>query len=199
MAVKHNEMDKNEMPEWLRSPATVNPPTGVEDFILRSNKYFEECIDSDMRPTLTGYALSVGLPGPTSLIRLGQRVSALRYIISRCLMAIASGYENMIGYGNAAGPIFMLKNIPDFDPDERDGAPPVQFFNERKEILLQSPVSGAARKDAEFDDENPLETYIRLIKQDEAYEENSNISVIKLKRNEPRRTLTIISEGWDDE
>ncbi len=189
------------VPQWRRNPATVSPPAGVEDFITRSNQYFNECADNDTRPTITGYALAVGLPGPTSLLRLGQRIPELRYVISRCMIAIAAGYEDLIGYGNAAGPIFMLKNIPDFDPDEPVGAPAVQFFNDRKEILLQSNVYGAARSSAEFDSEDPIETYVRLL-QKRGYIPGDNEEqepVVCKKPTAPvRRALTIITEGWDE-
>lgn len=190
------------VPTWRRNPASVKPPTGVEDFINRSNAYFESCADTDTRPTVTGYAVAVGLPGPTSLIRLGQRIPQLRYTISQCLMVISLGYEEMIGAGNAAGPLFMLKNIPDFDPDEQIGSPPALFFNERKEIALTVDVAGAARADEEFDDEDPLDTYVRLIKQNGVpikQDEENNTKVFTQKVIPARKVLTIISEGWDDE
>lgn len=188
------------VPSWERNPATVNPPKGVEDFVKRSNAYFEECADLDVRPTITGYALAVGLPGPTSVIRLGQRIPELRYAISRCLALIAKQYEDMVGSGNAAGPLFMLKNIPDFDPDEPVGAPAVQFFNDRREILLQSTVVGAARSDSEHDEEDPLDTYLRLIRNRGTSELKDNTSRQYTSNPAPaRRALTIISEGWEDD
>lgn len=194
------ELDTKFVPSWRRNPATVNPPKGIEDFIARANQYFEECAELDDRPTLTGFALAVGLPGPTSLIRLGQRIPELRYALSRCMMTIAAGYEDMMGFGNASGPLFMLKNIPDFDPDEPIGAPPVQFFNDRKEILLQSVVSGVARSDSQYDKEDPLDTYIRLIRQrGTTTEPESTVIRTVNKVSPPRRSLTIITEGWDDE
>lgn len=194
------ELSTKIVPSWKRSPATVTPPAGIQDFITRSNEYFEECVNTDTRPTITGYALAVGLPGPTSLIRLGQRIPDLRYVISRCMMTVASGYEEMIGFGNSAGPMFMLKNIPDFDPDEPVGAPPVQYFNDRKEILLQSNVVGAARDGSEHDNEDPLETYIRLIqRRGEVREVITKSEESFGKKSQPRRVLTIISEGWDNE
>ena len=187
------------VPQLKRNPATVNPPAGIEDFIARSNQYFNECVDTDTRPTLTGYALAIGLPGPTSLIRLGQRIPELRFPITRCMMAISVEYEEMIGFGNAAGPLFMLKNIPDFDPDEPVGSPPVQFFNERKEILLQSNVHGAAHSDAGFEDEDPIDTYVRLL-QKRGYVASEERETKIFKNPTPhRRALTIITEGWEDE
>ena len=186
------------VPAWERAPATVDPPKGVDDFIARSNEYFAECAETDTRPTVTGYTLAVGLPGPTSLIRLGQRLPELRYPISRCLAAIAKGYEDMIGCGSPTGPMFMLKNIPDFDPDEPIGAPAVQFFNERKEVLLQSNVVGAARSDSEHDKEDPLETYLRLIRQQGGVDTKTEITITGTSPTQ-RRSLTIITEGWDDD
>ena len=187
------------VPAWARAPATVNPPKGLEDFVERSNAYFIECAETDTRPTITGYTLAVGLPGPTSLVRLGQRLPELRYPISRCLAAIAMGYEELIGCGGSpTGPIFMLKNIPDFDPDEPIGAPAVQFFNDRKEVLLQSNVVGAARSDSEFDKEDPLETYLRLIRQQGGIDTKTEITITGTGPTQ-RRSLTIITEGWDDE
>lgn len=187
------------VPAWVREPATVNPPKGLEDFVERSNAYFIECAETDTRPTITGYTLAVGLPGPTSLIRLGQRLPELRYPISRCLAAIAMGYEDLIGCGGSpTGPIFMLKNIPDFDPDEPIGAPAVQFFNDRKEVLLQSNVVGAARSDSEFDKEDPLETYLRLIRQQGGIDTKTEITITGTGPTQ-RRSLTIITEGWDDD
>lgn len=189
------------VPSWRRNPASVSPPSGVEEFISRSNRYFEECAELDTRPTLTGYALAVGLPGPTSLIRLGQRIPELRYAISRCMMTVASVYEEMVGNGNATGPMFMLKNIPDFDPDEPVGAPSIQFFNDRKEILLHANVAGVARSDSQHDNEDPLETYIRLIRR-RGYipgDEPESINSYAGSASPARRALRIITEGWEDE
>ena len=196
-----NRSDTVLVPQWKRNPATVDPPAGIDDFIARSNEYFSECADTDTRPTLTGYAIAIGLPGPTSLIRLGQRISELRFAITRCMMTIAAGYEEMIGFGNAAGPLFMLKNIPDFDPDEPVGSPPVQFFNDRKEILLQSNVHGAASSNAGFENEDPIETYVRLMqKRGYVPGEKEEPSIFKKNPQKPhRRALTIITEGWEDE
>ena len=196
-----NRSDTVLVPQWKRNPATVDPPAGIDDFIARSNEYFSECADTDTRPTLTGYAIAIGLPGPTSLIRLGQRIPELRFAITRCMMTIAAGYEEMIGFGNAAGPLFMLKNIPDFDPDEPVGSPPVQFFNDRKEILLQSNVHGAASSNAGFENEDPIETYVRLLqKRGYVPGEKEEPSIFKKNPQKPhRRALTIITEGWEDE
>ena len=151
-------------PAWLRSPATIVPIKSKDDFVERANAYFAECLDNETRPTITGFALAVGLPGPTSLIRLGQRVPELRHSISRCMTAVAHNYEAMIGHGNAAGPMFMLKNIPDFDPDEPVGSPGVQFFNERKEVLLTAEVYGAATDADEYAAADPLDAYLAIIK-----------------------------------
>lgn len=157
-----------EPPPWLLRPASTAPLESEDDFINRADQYFEDCNSAGARPTITGLALAVGLPGPTSLIRLGQRVPSLRYPISRCMTAVAHGYEAMIGDGSPAGAIFMLKNIPDFDPDEPVGSPGVQFFNDRKEVLLTADVYGAASDAEEYAEMDPLETYLSIVKRKNA-------------------------------
>lgn len=151
-------------PLWKRNPATVTPVKSIEDFEQRANHFFEDCNYREERPTITGLALAVGLPGPTTLLRLGQRIPELRYILSRCITAIAYEYEQMIGAGQATGPMFMLKNLPDFDPEEADGEPAVLFFNDRKEITLTAEVVGAASSGEDFEDTDPLEVYLSIIK-----------------------------------
>lgn len=204
MAINENKV----VPLWRKNPAILDPPRDVEDFKVRSNRYFEECEMFDMRPTITGYAVAIGLPGPTSLLRLGQRIPELRYIISRCMMTISSHYEDMITNGNASGAMFMLKNIPDFDPDEPVGSPAVQFFNDRKEVLLTTNVIGAARGGKEHEDEDPLEAYIRVIRNNGYIGDDNEEPQTALVVNKPkvsrdsrpvRRALTIISEGWEDD
>lgn len=196
------------VPDWKRNPATVSPPRNMNEFIARSNEYFEGCAESDERPTITGYALAVGLPGPTSLIRLGQRIPELRYVISRCMTAIANEYEGLIGYGNSAGPLFMLKNIPDFDPDEPSGAPPIQFFDDRKEVLLKMEVIGAAYSDEPgSENEDPIKAYMRLVRREGFIPSDGEhvTTVLGKPRKAPkplrqtRRALTILTEGFECE
>lgn len=152
------------MQKWRRNPATVEPLKSLKEFEERANEYFEDCISREERPTITGLALAVGLPGPTTLLRLGQRIPELRYTLSRCITAIAHEYEQMIGAGQATGPMFMLKNLPDFDPEEPDGEPAVLFFNDRKEITLSAEVVGAASSGEDFGEVDPLEVYLSVIK-----------------------------------
>jgi hypothetical protein len=164
MAVS-KELFSREVPLWLRRPADVTPPKGAEELRDRINEFFEECAETATRPTVTGLALATGLPGPTSLLRLGQRLPQLRYIISRALAAVAYGYEEMLAEGvGGAGAQFMLKNLPDFDPDEPSGSAPVQFFNDRKEIFLSGHIHGAASEEDQASDLDAIEAYVEMMK-----------------------------------
>lgn len=168
-------------PEYLRNPASIEPIESISKFKDKANSYFSECDDLQIRATITGFCLAVGIPGPTSLIRLGQRIPELRYTISCCMTAISHGYEQMIGNGNAAGPLFMLKNIPDFDPEEPIGSPGVQFFNDRKEILLQTEVFGAVSSGEDYDsDVDPLDIYLSIIKKSGTVVNSSIDSKVKI-------------------
>lgn len=191
----------NIAPDWLRNPASIKPIESISTFKDKANSYFSECIDVDIRATITGFCLAVGLPGPTSLIRLGQRVPELRHTISCCMTAISHGYEQMIGTGNAAGPLFMLKNIPDFDPEEAVGSPGVQFFNDKKEILLQTEVIGAVSAGKDFDgDVDPLDIYLSIIKkQNSAIKKTVDIdvktsSLLDKPSSNPTRLLRILND-----
>jgi len=188
-------------PKWLCNPASIEPIESISKFKDKANSYFSECIDIEIRSTITGFCLAVGLPGPTSLIRLGQRVPELRHTISCCMTAISHGYEQMIGTGNAAGPLFMLKNIPDFDPEEPIGSPGVQFFNDKKEILLHTDVIGAVSTGEDYDsDVDPLDIYLSIIqkqnstiKRSVGEDVKSGIMANRLS-SKPTQLLRIINE-----
>jgi len=196
-----NQVPETYAPEWLRNPATIIPIVNWEDFTDRANLYFEECHEQIMRPTITGLALATGLPGPTSLIRLGQRVPELRAVISRCMTAVAHGYEQLIGLGGAsAGAQFMLKNIPDFDPEDPVGEPGVQFFNDRKEILLQADVHGAATLGDDYDgDVDPVEVYMSVIRKPGGVRRISSVDSDSGKSLSPQQRLFSIIEQGDPE
>jgi len=115
------------------------------------------------------------------------------------MTAIAPGYEQMIGTGNAAGPLFMLKNIPDFDPEESIGSPGVQFFNDKKEILLHADVTGAVSAGEDFDgDVDPLDIYLSIIqRQNSTIKESVGVDVKSSglrSRSRPTQLLRIINE-----
>lgn len=189
-----NEVVTITAPEWLRRPADIKPITKYEDFANRANDYFTECLETETRPTITGLALATGLPGPTSLIRLGQRIPALRAVISRCMTAVAHQYEQIVASGGASGGAqFMLKNIPDFDPDDPEGSPGVQFFNDRKEILLQAEVFGAAVSGEDYADVDPIEVYLSVIKRSGGGAQPKVIQDMRKEQGSPlKRILTII-------
>ncbi len=196
-----NQVSETYTPKWLRNPATIIPIVNWSDFTDRANLYFEECLEQTIRPTITGLSLATGLPGPTSLIRLGQRVPELRHVISRCMTAVAHGYEQLIGLGGAsAGAQFMLKNIPDFDPEDPVGEPGVQFFNDQKTILLQADVYGAATMGEDYDgDIDPVEVYMSVIRKPGGIGKISSVQSDSGKNMSPQQRLFSIIEKGDPE
>jgi hypothetical protein len=174
-------------PEWWTGPASVKPLESIEAFPSRADAYFKDCEQRETRATLTGFCVAIGLPGPTSLLRLGQRVPELRATISRCCTRIAAGYEAMIGSGQSAGPIFMLKNIPDYDPEDPEGAPAVLFFEDRKEIVFQDVTGAAGQEDFQGD---ALAAYLSIIKRSRPRELVRSASD---SPSRPQRMLRILS------
>jgi hypothetical protein len=92
----------------------------------------------------------------------------------------------MIGSGTATGPMFMLKNLPDFDPEEADGEPAVLFFNDRKEITLTTDIAGRAVAGEEFEDADPLDVYLSVIKKP-IRNKASNKPLLESKHSHPAR------------
>jgi hypothetical protein len=87
-----------------------------------------------------------------------------RHIVSQCMTAVAHAYECMIQPGvNPAGAVFMLKQIPEFDPEEPVGTKPIQYFTEKREILLDARVHGAVELHNTGADLTPREAYLRVI------------------------------------
>ena len=181
------------VPAWMTRPAEIIPIQSVDDFARLANEYFSECHLTDIRPTITGLALATGLPGPTSLLRLGQRVPELRLPISRCITAVAHEYEQMLSDGRSPGATFMLKNLPDFDPEDPEGSPAVLFFNDRKEISLEAEVYGAAGGGAAFENDDPIDVYLSILKNPVKTKQVTEKTVSK--KTDPRpRLFQIVSE-----
>lgn len=150
--------------EWLRNPVRRAERYDEDELIRRANAYFAACVDNDEQPRLTGLTLALNLPGPASLTRLAMRNPEWRHIVSQCMTAVAHGYECMIQAGvNPAGAVFMLKQIPEFDPEEPVGTKPIQYFTEKREILLDARVHGAVELHNAGADLTPREAYLRVI------------------------------------
>lgn len=149
---------------WLLRPADPVKASDLTDIQNLANNYFTRCFETQQKPTLTGLALCLGVGGPTALQRLAQRRPELRWMVSRCLTAVAHSYETMIAEGsNPSGPIFMLKHLPEFDPDDPAGAKPVQYWNEKRELLINARVHGAKDPQEESSGLSPKEVYLRII------------------------------------
>jgi len=148
---------------WLVRPADAVPLADVEAIREAANEYFEFCAANGIKPRLMGLSLALGVEGPVSLQRMAMRRPELRYIISRCLSAVAYGYEEELESGAAAGPIFMLKHLPEFDTQEPIGSRPIQYFSERKEIQVNAKVAGVRTIDHEGSELTPEQAYFQLI------------------------------------
>ena len=157
------ELEEHGFVRFLRKPSLSVVGKTAEDLARLSDEYFNACFTAKIRPTVTGYALAIGLASVSSIERLGQRRPDLRYILGRSLLIIQHGYESQLGFGNPAGLMFALKNIPDgFDVDDPEGTPSPFFWQDRKQVdLTFNGVIGI--KDLEKD-VTPEEAYARIIK-----------------------------------
>lgn len=148
----------------LRNPTSVPRPTDAKELAGAINQYFGACMDADQRPTMTGLALSMGLTSVTSVERMGRRNEAYREIIGRALLAVANGYEAMLGSGSTSGAIFGLRNVPDgFDLDEPAGSPAPRFWQDVKQVELSGHISGVVSHEHKGLELSPEEAYAKII------------------------------------
>jgi len=139
-------------------------PQTVEDYTNLVNDYFIACADAEIRPTVTGLALALGLASTSAIERLGQRRPDLRYVLGRALVAVQNGYESLIGAAPAPGIIYALNNIPDgFDLEESPGSPSPRFWQSRQEVHVQKNISAVIGTQVLDKDLTPQEAYARVI------------------------------------
>ena len=149
---------------WIAEPIRRAERYDEDELIRRANIYFRHCADNGEQPRLTGLALALNLPGPAAITRLAMRNPEWRHVISQCMTAVAFGYESMIQAGvNPSGAIFMLKQIPEFDPEEPAGSKPLQYFTDKREVLLEARVYGAVELNTEGGKLTPREAYLKII------------------------------------
>lgn len=149
--------------EWRTGLSTVPLASQSSDREIteRLNKYVAECVACGKRPLATGMALAAGFNGPTEMRRAALRRPRLLPLISRALTLVASHYEEMIGETNSAGPIFMLKNIPDFDM-EAPHEPAVYTFKDT--VQVDTKVQGQVVHTHEDASLSPREVYLKVIR-----------------------------------
>jgi len=148
---------------WLIRPADAVPLTDIAKIKQAANDYFSSCAANGVRPRLNGLALALGVEGPISLQRMAMRRPELRYMISRCLTAIAHGYEEEVTGRSSTGAIFMLKHLPEFDSQERPGHPPIQYFQDKHTVEIHENVAGVQRIIEEGGNLTPREAYMKVI------------------------------------
>lgn len=86
-----------------------------DDMQALVDKYFEE----EDRPTISGLALYLGFADRYSLYEY-EKKPEFTYTIKRIRARITAQYERAVFGNNAAGPIFMLKNLGYSDKQEID-------------------------------------------------------------------------------
>lgn len=152
------------LPEFLRQPATIQRLESKSEFIEAANEYFAYCEQAKLAPQLTDLALAFGLPGVSSLHRLGRRRPDLTEVLSRCITAIASGYEKLLASSASRGAIFALKHLPDFDLEEPVGSPEVAFWTDKQQLEVTSRIAGVKEADEEGSDLSPEEAYVKIMR-----------------------------------
>lgn len=160
----------------VRNPLAVVPPKTPEEVSEAITEYFEACFDNEVRPSLGGLALALGLPSISGIERLGQRQPNLRWMLGRALVAIQHGYELLIGKVSAQGLMYVLNNIPDgFDEEEPPGSPSLRFWASKQEVMVRQNITALIARHTLGDDVTPDEAYMRLIEGEVVHVPDSKI------------------------
>lgn len=147
---------------WRTRPCDEIVVEKESDRLELINQYFTRCARGGRRPLLTGAALAAGYSGVTEMRRAAMRHPELRHALSRVFTTVASYYEEMIGVVSGQGPIFMLKNMPDYDDLSPTNAPAQQAFQER--LVIEERIAGVKSIEEEGMELPPRVAYLKLIR-----------------------------------
>lgn len=161
---------------WELRPCTMPAVVAEAARLEAINEYFTRCAQEGRRPLLTGIALAGGYSGVTEMRRAAMRNPRIRHALSRAFTAVAATYEDMIGKVSGQGPIFMLKNIPDYDDLMPPDITATQPFQER--VIVEGRIAGVSRPEDEGTDMTPRLAYLKLIKGEIVADEATPLPVL---------------------
>lgn len=153
-----------EIPQWRIRPTRA--PLAVQmtesDLLGRIDDYFERTHKAGLRPTLCDLAGEAGFDSVEQLINHARRrgKTTMRGI-SRALTAVAATYEDLVQQGNRQAQL-ILQQIPQFDTENHQAAPPVRSFEPRYQIPIH--IVGVARPEDQGRQMTEQEAYMKLIK-----------------------------------
>jgi hypothetical protein len=185
---------------WLVNPATPFRLESIGELSAAANNYFQACAEQGLHPRVTGLALALGLPGPSSLTRLARRRPELKHLLSRCMTAVAYHYEDQINGGSSASAaVFMLKNIPDFDTQDKSSAGEIKYFRDRHEVMVNHNIPGVVDEEATRGAElSPAEAYMTLIRGKEIIDIEIVPVATEQEMREDRKGLEKVLKRIDD-
>ena len=88
-------------------PRKIKTP---KEFDALVNKYVDECANNGDPVTWTGMALFMGFAGRVCIDEY-LKYEGFSYSVKRAKTIVENAYEKKLHSGNAAGPIFALKNF----------------------------------------------------------------------------------------
>lgn len=87
-------------------PLAVESP---QEFTECADAYFAQCVADEVRPTVNGLALALGLNSRQSLLNYENRPEFMD-AVKRARTRLEVAWESALAGGQAAGTIFWLKN-----------------------------------------------------------------------------------------
>jgi len=114
-----------------------------KDFDAKVNDYYHHCKEMDEPITWTGLALFLGFSSRQSIDEY-QKYEGFSDSVKRAKLLIEWAYEKRVLGNNAAGPIFVLKNMGWSDKQEIDHTTNGESINRIERVIVEH----APNKDA---------------------------------------------------
>jgi len=109
----------------------------AEELENKIEEYFDGCKNEEKRPTITKLILFLGFCDRASFYDM-EKIDKFSHTIKRARTLIESVYEDHLLGGNAAGPIFALKNFGWKDKHELSGDAENPLFHTIERVIVKN-------------------------------------------------------------
>lgn len=162
--------EPSDRPRWRRTPTQGRQVVhrSQKKLAKRIDDYFTKQYDTNKHPTLCDMAGEVGFDSVSQMVNHARRNGGeIMRAISRGMMAVAAGYEDMAQEGSRSA-LHMLSTIPQFDTVDPPAQTPQRPFIVQKELNVN--ITGVESHSTQGMQLTEQEAYMQLIKH-KTYEE----------------------------
>jgi hypothetical protein len=152
-------------PAWRRMPCASGREKATElpaeKLAEKIDEYFTQCADNDILPSYCDMAGVIGFDSlPQMMFHARRHPEVMRYI-SRGLLAVGAGYEELTAKGIRTG-AFLLERLVGYDSIEPPSQAPTRPFMLDKTLDVN--IRGVVQQQHVGSELSPIEAYRQLMK-----------------------------------